>query len=684
MGDKKKGLRRKKHKNSKLGCPTCKRRRVKCTENLPQCTNCVKHGTRCEYLDYTDAQLDEFRRAKQDAANHVAHVGSYASQHSPVLDPAAAAALASLSLSSHGSLSSRGSRPSLPQSERAPSDAAALPTPVPHAKLLWLAPANHADPESGVTQDYDNLLAHDHGLIIYPVYLILSTPESPAQPVAPLPMALPHAVSGSWAFPPLHPHVLDYEANLFSTLAMLAPLISQGKANLLQIRGLYIDWLKFFTFKAYTLEIMFLCLTNLTTNYMITNVFSAPHAKTPRSAAQLRTLTNNLTMHLIQHYATVIRSLRLFLNRKSEPEMAASVSYILSLMSMYDPEATSNSTTCFRDGMFSVLSYTLHTSRKQGVPPPRLVPVHLQLVSNIARTVYLPAYKPWFLYEYEEMFERFGAVLNSISPLDITNHSTFLFITERFNDVLTFCREINRLHIPAITNSLNDIPFQMTVFFTIIRKWTSISPSRLLTSCASTDPLERVFNLFVKLFRKAVFAAIPQMKFCYMRDLDSPLMLDVFCNDDDTEVYNGLLSPRKLCITSEAYAQFWDELRTLTAYAVRVITFLEIRVAILYKSLVYNDRVRKLYPIDNISEWRNSITDIAATREEFKNRIGLVELHIEEFNNTYITPLHYPRIIDPELGDATHTELTSDGLPVDLNTLTSHGLLEGDSWPLPA
>ena len=58
------GFRRKSHKKLRLGCATCKRRRIKCLEELPQCEECVKLGEHCDYLDYTPHQLDRLRRAK--------------------------------------------------------------------------------------------------------------------------------------------------------------------------------------------------------------------------------------------------------------------------------------------------------------------------------------------------------------------------------------------------------------------------------------------------------------------------------------------------------------------------------------------------------------------------------------------------------------------------------------------
>lgn len=53
--------RRRKHKNSKFGCPNCKSRRIKCTEELPQCSNCVKYKQLCLYLTWDEEQLEKFR-----------------------------------------------------------------------------------------------------------------------------------------------------------------------------------------------------------------------------------------------------------------------------------------------------------------------------------------------------------------------------------------------------------------------------------------------------------------------------------------------------------------------------------------------------------------------------------------------------------------------------------------------
>lgn len=60
---KKKNLRRK-HRNSHLGCGTCKKRRIKCDENLPQCFNCVKGKLHCAYLNLDAPARNALRMAQ--------------------------------------------------------------------------------------------------------------------------------------------------------------------------------------------------------------------------------------------------------------------------------------------------------------------------------------------------------------------------------------------------------------------------------------------------------------------------------------------------------------------------------------------------------------------------------------------------------------------------------------------
>ncbi|ODV67254.1 hypothetical protein HYPBUDRAFT_153119 [Hyphopichia burtonii NRRL Y-1933] len=55
---------RRKHRNSHLGCGTCKKRRIKCDENLPSCLNCLRGKLHCAYLNL-DAPAREALRMAQ-------------------------------------------------------------------------------------------------------------------------------------------------------------------------------------------------------------------------------------------------------------------------------------------------------------------------------------------------------------------------------------------------------------------------------------------------------------------------------------------------------------------------------------------------------------------------------------------------------------------------------------------
>lgn len=53
---------RRTHKNSRDGCPNCRAKRIKCTEELPSCSNCIKKGYRCGYLDFSPERIEHIRR----------------------------------------------------------------------------------------------------------------------------------------------------------------------------------------------------------------------------------------------------------------------------------------------------------------------------------------------------------------------------------------------------------------------------------------------------------------------------------------------------------------------------------------------------------------------------------------------------------------------------------------------
>ena len=55
---------RRKHRNSHLGCGTCKKRRIKCDETLPSCLNCLKGKLHCAYLNLDSNARNALRLAQ--------------------------------------------------------------------------------------------------------------------------------------------------------------------------------------------------------------------------------------------------------------------------------------------------------------------------------------------------------------------------------------------------------------------------------------------------------------------------------------------------------------------------------------------------------------------------------------------------------------------------------------------
>ncbi|GMM34170.1 hypothetical protein DASC09_014950 [Saccharomycopsis crataegensis] len=60
----KKRATRKRHRNSHLGCATCKQRRIKCDENLPSCNNCIRAKLKCAYLSLDEVSRQALRKAQ--------------------------------------------------------------------------------------------------------------------------------------------------------------------------------------------------------------------------------------------------------------------------------------------------------------------------------------------------------------------------------------------------------------------------------------------------------------------------------------------------------------------------------------------------------------------------------------------------------------------------------------------
>ncbi|RLV89197.1 hypothetical protein JA1_005270 [Spathaspora sp. JA1] len=62
---------RRTHKNSRDGCPNCKAKRIKCSEELPSCHNCIKKNYRCGYLDFPKDKLDMIRKKNDKKSQEI-------------------------------------------------------------------------------------------------------------------------------------------------------------------------------------------------------------------------------------------------------------------------------------------------------------------------------------------------------------------------------------------------------------------------------------------------------------------------------------------------------------------------------------------------------------------------------------------------------------------------------------
>ncbi|CCE88586.1 Piso0_001355 [Millerozyma farinosa CBS 7064] len=730
---------RRKHKNSKNGCPNCKKRRVKCSEDLPACMNCIKHKVRCGYLDYTEEQLNELKEAKlsasadekgQDDQAFVSDQVAGSTQNQP---------------ETHVSISALGTSVSdtdFPEGRRKSSLGET------HVNTFGMGVNNVLNFQSNlITKDFDNLLSTSgdgENPIIYPVYainhseqdfsMVPSASVANSNPLSPHAMnpnpnfipsrdvfnsgafptdkdgaqlnawshfstpgedvmgiertldpdegnCFPGAVASAEAFDIIYKPAIDYNQLLLKKVISLGPSISAGTCPLEQIRELYANWLNSFIFTSFSSEMMFSCLLNLTTNYLISNCFKPEHSNFADLIDKTRA-TNILIVSSIKHYAIVIKELRHFLN-SDDNDKSSSASYILSLTSIYDPAATLNSSICFRDGLFSVLSHGLAVSRRLGQRPSIITLSHLKLMVNVIRSVYLEGYDPTFLEEFRTMLKRFGAILRGynelydVSNLDAKGIETVKFVHKKYNDLLSFANDAIDSFIPTVNNNLGNLDIQQQCLFDMCYKWVRLFPVRLMVITAKSDPLEKVLYLFYKVFKKALFAILPQIKFFFLRDFDSPLMIDVFVTTNDQDVYNHELdNPINCCYPRDIYHQYSGQLKYLSGYTIRIITFLQKRLNILYKTIVHDQGDKKLFPVDDARKWRKSIVDIAQARQEFREKSKLSEVPITSFSTTIIKPYHYPTTDD----EKTHSSISLDDRTdnLELMSLGPNGLLLDD------
>lgn len=86
LAPKRERMSRRAHKNSRDGCPNCRSKRIKCTEELPSCMNCVKKDLRCGYLDFPSEKLDVIRR-KNEMRRHRLTDTDISESRRPLISP---------------------------------------------------------------------------------------------------------------------------------------------------------------------------------------------------------------------------------------------------------------------------------------------------------------------------------------------------------------------------------------------------------------------------------------------------------------------------------------------------------------------------------------------------------------------------------------------------------------------
>lgn len=725
------GARRRKHKNSKNGCSNCKKRRVKCSETLPACTNCVRRKVRCGYLDYTEEQLQDLRQSKfvmEKVDNYSGEQGKREGdsrnsflKSSEVQQPSPS----SLSMVPSGNddqIHDSNYNHSIKWEEN-------------YAGSYDMGVNNVLNFQGNLTStEGDNLVSSTDYPVIYPVYT-MKTPnihESGMNPnlnhtnpsfipsrdvfnsgafssmqlpilwndsiISPVnsdymdnsssliysnDKALPGAIQNPTSFKRIYMPNIDYNQLIYDLMVKFGPQLASGTCSLEDNIYLYCVWLHSFIYYSFTQKLMFGCMVNFTTNYLISNCWMPQYISGGFTALIDRTKVRNLLISSsIRHYAMAIKELRVFLNKDIDPLICSSASFVLSLTSIYDPSATLRSTNCFRDGLFSILQHNVAYVTKNGEPLPFMIMMHLEILKNIVRSVYLPAYDPSFLHEYRSMLNSLGNILNVLSTssttaaLDSKEIDTQKFIEAKFADLIAFTNETIDVFLPKINNNLGNLDIQQQALFDVLHKWVRIFPARSMFISTENDPVENILFFFYKCLKKALYAVFPQVKYFLVREFDSPVTVDISVPEEDFEIYlKGLENPMDCCYSRQSYEQVKNQLKTLGSYAIRVIIFLQKRLEILNRTVIYDWSVKESFPIDDIKSFRDSVTDIAKLRNDFKMEVQLHELPISSFATTFIRPEHYPRRFqygNKEINDNQFRE------EVDLLTLTNNGLLAND------
>ncbi|CAK9437206.1 uncharacterized protein LODBEIA_P15840 [Lodderomyces beijingensis] len=712
-------IKRRKHKNSKLGCAKCKKRRVKCSEDLPSCINCRKHKVKCSYLDYTEEQLKELREAKQqklflklqnqrqkgDSSDSNEDEEEVSTTSTTVTGTSAGKVSKPRSRRQSTSMLNKAQEP-LPQrltlTKKAVSSSV-IPSMVKtrtddefistttrdNLKL------NRSNSSLVVFKNFSNILPTDaQSELLYPDYSMHGGSPGIESPYKVVSNPQIHGVLHmKMTFSHKRRRTINHQIEYMKRMKAIAPLVRDGTASLPQIRDLYTSWLNSFIYLGYSSALMFNCLLNLNTNYLITNCFGDSYkyyssngdVASIARGNELAKVRQALFVKSIKYYGEVVKRLRSMLSKNDDPDTAGSVSYILSLMSVYDPESSLNSTICFVDGLFGVLTYNVQSSAT-ALKPPVLVPIYLKLMTNIARSIYLPGYNPTFLHELRHFLRRFGEILlpmiESARPTSNSReYLTHQFLGTKYRELYKFVNEAIDKYIPRINDNLHDMDLQRELLYEMISKWVKVFPGKFIASKKVQGPIEKVLYLFYKAFKKAFFAVCPQMKFFFLRDFDSPLMMDVFASYDDFDIYNYEIEyPSTKKFSDELYYPHVGELKYMASYLIRLTSFFQTRVGILYRLQVLDASTSK-FALNEANQWRHTIHNIATVRKEFVERVGVKEIQITSFLEQHIRKSNYPQKIsgyEMNADELIEISIINDG-HVDLMSLQRSGLLKGDS-----
>lgn len=736
------GARRRKHKNSKNGCPNCKKRRVKCSETLPACSNCVRRKVRCGYLDYTEEQLKDLTQSKFV----LEQVDDLRGDQGKREDESRNSSLRSSETQypSPSSLNALKTSNSFPMGQGGAIDQISDTT-YNHG-FRWddhlaggydMGVNNVLNFQGNLTfTEGDNLVSSSEYPVIYPVYSIknpnphgsripgetdlhnMNPSFRPSRDVFnsgafssnKLPVlwndsvisphtsdyfetsgslihshekALPGAIEKPTTFKRIDMPNINYNQLIHDLMLKFGPQLATGTCSLEDNRYLYSIWLHSFIHYSFTQKLMFGCMINFTTNYLISNCWMPQYISGGFTALIDRTKVRNLLISSsIRHYAMAIKELRVYLNKDTDPLVCSSASFVLSLTSIYDPSATLRSMNCFRDGLFSILQHNVAYVTQNGEPLPFMLMMHLEVLKNIVRSVYLPAYNPTFLHEYRSMLKSFGNLLSILgnsstdAALDTNDIDTQKFIEAKFSDLIVFTNETIDTFLPTINNNLGNLDIQQQALFDILHKWVRIFPAKCMFISNENDPVENILYFFYKCLKKALYAVFPQVKYFFVREFDSPVTVDITVPEEDFEIYlKGIENPETCCYSLQSYNQVKDQLKVLSSYSIRVNIFLQKRMEILNRTVIFDWSIKEAFPIDDIKCFRNSVTDIAKLRNDFKLSVQIHELPISSFATTFIKPEHYPRRYEYVINEMNNNEFREE---VDLLTLTNNGLLVND------